>query len=184
MPFASLPPARLVLATDARVFDRHVTVGVQRAADRDHRDAWLDVLADARWVHADRDRATPALSLTIPTTAAVGLTVVVDEGDNSPLPVGQARLLLPSYRLRFYRAAGARLQLAYGREDLAPPRYDLALLAPQLLGVAAAETSLTAAAAPGAAASSPLTAPWLFYSVLGAAVIVLLGLVGKLVGKR
>ena len=48
-------------------------------------------------------------------------------------------MLLPAYRLRFFREQGAALRLAYGRTDLAPPRYDLALLAPQLLGVAVTE---------------------------------------------
>ena len=59
------------------------------------------------------------------------LFLVVEEGDNAPLPITKARLLLPSYRLRFFHAGNALLRLTYGRDDLQPPQYDLALLAPQ-----------------------------------------------------
>ena len=184
MPFPSLPAARLILTTDARVFDRRVIVGVERAPDRIHRDPWIEELASGRWVHADRDRPTPALALAIPTTPATGLLVVVDEGDNSTLALGPARLLLPSYRLRFYRRAESPLRLAYGREDLAPPRYDLALLAPQLLGVTAIEIAAAGEAPRPKSGADALSSPWLFYSVLGIAVLVLLGFVVRLLGKQ
>jgi len=70
------------------------------------------------------------------------LLVIISEGDNTPLPLVSARVLLPAYRLRLFRERGAALRLAYGRDDLSSPQYDLALLAPQLLGVAAAEVTL------------------------------------------
>lgn len=183
MPFASLPAARLVLTTDVRVFDRRVSVAVERAADRAHRAPWLDQLAEGRWVHADRDRPTPPLALSIPSTAATGLLVLIDEGDNSALALGPARLLLPSYRLRFYRDKGAKLTLAYGRDDLAAPRYDLALLAPQLLGVSATDVSASDAAPRPEPGPDALSSSWLLYSVLGIAVLVLLGFVVRLMGS-
>jgi hypothetical protein len=39
--------------------------------------------------------------------------------------------------LRFVRDSRTSLTLLYGRSDLGPPRYDLALLAPRLLGAPA-----------------------------------------------
>jgi hypothetical protein len=71
------------------------------------------------------------------------LLVIVDEGDNAPLPITSARALLPAYRLRLFRAADARLRVAYGRTDLSRPHYDLALLAAQLLGSPATDAALT-----------------------------------------
>ena len=55
------------------------------------------------------------------------------------LPLTKARLLLPSYRLRFFHAGGASLRMVYGRDDLQPPQYDLALLAPRVMGARARE---------------------------------------------
>jgi hypothetical protein len=81
------------------------------------------------------------------------LWLVVDEGDNAPLPLVHARLLLPSYRLRFFAPAGGGLRLLYGRDDLEPPRYDLALLAPTLMGAAATEVTAGPTATSEAAAA-------------------------------
>ena len=183
LPFAGLPAARLVLTTDARVFDRRVQVGVERPADRNRREPWFEQVTGARWLHADRDRPSPPLQLTIGSVDATEMLVIVDEGDNRSLPLGPPRLLLPSYRLRFYRQAGTQLKLAYGRHDLSAPRYDLALLAPQVLGVAATEIA-AGAVTPGAApATTTLVSPVLFWSVLGLAVVILIGFVVKLIGK-
>jgi hypothetical protein len=109
--------------------------------------------------------------------------VTIEEGDNSPLPLDSARLLLPAYRLRLFRERDAALQLAYGRDDLSPPEYDLALLAPQLLGVAATEVVPGAEQAAGPSSPTVLMSPRLFWGVLVVAVLVLLGLVVRLVRK-
>jgi len=184
MPFARLPEARVVLTTDARVFDRRVVLGVERPPDRRRREPHFEQLAGARWVHADRERPAPPLTLSVQTVEATELLLVVDEGDNRALTIAAPRLLLPSFRLRFYRPAGAELRLAYGRDDLSPPRYDLALLAPQVLGVAALEVAPAgAAAAPSPVRQIALASPVVFWSVLGLAVVVLLGFVVRLVGK-
>jgi hypothetical protein len=80
-----------------------------------------------------------------------------------------------------YRPANAVLRLAYGREDLTPPRYDLALLAPQVLGVAASEVTAAATSATVTKERTlVLASPAVFWSVLGVAVVVLLGFVVKL----
>jgi len=181
VPYPNLPPARLVLETPAAVFQRHVTLAVQRPPDRSRRDRWLDGLASATWMHAQRDVAAPPLTLALPQVDSTDLWLTVDEGDNAPLPVSAARLLLPSYRLRFYRPAGSTLRLAYGRTDLGAPQYDLALLAPHVMGAEAREVAPLpeAAAAPRAAFISPL-AFWVFLSV---AALVLLGVIARLVRR-
>ena len=50
-------------------------------------------------------RDAPALTLPLisPVSDATQLTLVIDEGDNSALPISTVQLLLPSYRLRFVR---------------------------------------------------------------------------------
>ena len=180
-PFEQLPAPRLVLSTSARVFQRPVTVAVAREADRSHRDAWVQSLATVVWSHADQDRPTPALTIALPSEKLSQLLVILDEGDNSPIPLTGAKLLLPAYRLRFFRERGASLRLAYGRADLDAPRYDLALLAPQLLGAAATEVAPAAEERTGAATpAGELVSPRLFWGVLAVAVLVLLGMIVRL----
>jgi len=184
-PFERLPSPRLVLTTSARVFQRSISIGVEREPNPQRRDPWIQTFAGATWVHADQDSPAPALAISLPRVDAKELFLIVEEGDNSPLPIGTARLLLPSYRLRFFREKGALLRLAYGRADLTSPRYDLALLAPQVFGTAATEVVPGAeqhgqAAAAGTVA---LLSPWIFWTCLGTAACVLLALIARLLRK-
>jgi len=62
----------------------------------------------------------------------------------------------------------AALRLAYGQRELATPSYDLALLAPRLLGVSALEVAAGAERAEsGIPPASPLS-PRVFSVVVGA----------------
>ncbi len=180
LPHAGLPQLRLVLSTPARVFNRNVTIAVERPRDRQHRDAWLQVRTAMRWVHADQDLPTPPLTLSLGSVDTADLVVVVDEGDNAPLPLARARILLPSYRLRLYREGGAALRLAYGRRDLDRPQYDLALLGPQVLGAPAADVAPGPEPTGAAGDVSGLVSPRVFWMALALAVVVLVGLIGRL----
>jgi hypothetical protein len=185
-PVDGLPPTRLVLTTSARVFERMVTVAEEREPDNDRRrDAWLDTIATTRWVHADQDKPAMPLTLSVRPLHATALLVIVDEGDNTPLPLGTARLLLPSYRIRLFRESGAPLRVAYGRTDLGPPHYDLALLAPQVLGTPAVEVAIDAEqVSAGGATTAAIVSPRLFWGALAAAVVVLLGLMARMLRKE
>ena len=110
--------------------------------------------------------------------------MIVEDGDNTPLPITDARVLLPAYRLRLFREGGAMLRLAYRRADLAPPRYDLALLGPQLLGVAATEIAAGAEERQRSTGTTAVlvSAP-LFWAVLAAAVLVLMAMIVRLLKK-
>jgi hypothetical protein len=175
-----LPTATLVLDSPGRVFQRNVQIGFERPPDRRHRDTWFDVRSTTVWRHADEE--TPALPLSIRLEGAGprDVLVVIDEGDNAPLPISGARLLLPSYRLRFYHPRDASLRLAYGRDDLAAPEYDLALLARQVMGAAAREVSAVPEAATDGGSPAPIIPPWTFWTLLGIAVVVLIAMIGRL----
>ena len=180
-PVEGLPPARLVITTSARVFDRRITVGEERERDERRRDPWFDMLAIVEWRHADQDRPAAPLTINLRTPHNTSLLVVVDEGDNTPLPIDKAQLLLPSYRIRLYRGTGTPLRVAYGRSDLPRPQYDLALLTPQVLGAPAREVTLDAErAASGAAATASIVSPGLFWGALGVAVIALVAVIVRL----
>jgi hypothetical protein len=179
LPYAGLPSPRLVLETTDRVFQRSVQAAVERPADRHHRERWLDVRAATVWHHVHPDVPAPAATLHLAVRDETELLVVVDEGDNRPLTITRAQLLLPSWRLRFFRPAET-LSLLYG-QPLPAPRYDLALLAPQVMGAQAREVD----AAPESSSTSPLAAalvtPRMFWVGLGAAVLALVAIIAKLV---
>jgi hypothetical protein len=184
LPFEPLPAPRLVLTTSARVFDRRVSVGVERAPNLQRRDPWVESLATGRWVHASQDVPAPALTLSLPDAVDRDLLVIIEEGDNAALPIGEARLLLPAYRLRFFHDGESALRLAYGRSDLEAPRYDLALLAPQVLGVSATEI----VPGPELSARDEPTLRWfspgVFWGLLALATIALLVLIVRLLRSQ
>lgn len=131
---------RLVLTTTVRVFDR--TVSLRRAADS-HRNRDASMLATASWRSADPELLPPPLAFDVPIGVGA-VDVILDEGDNAPLPLESARLYLPASALRFHNP-GTPLLLLYGNRRVGAPRYDLALLAPRLFGEPAYELSLAGA---------------------------------------
>ncbi len=186
MPLPNLPPSQLVLSTSGRVFRRQVTLEMVVPPDERRREPRVRSLHTTEWSHANRETLPPELSLPVPSVADTEVFVRVQEGDNLPLPLAGARLLLPSYRLRFFREADANLQLLYGADDLGLPSYDLTLLAPQLLGAVAEEVEAGAQRATGTmpVRPRPLVSPVLFWSSLVLAVVVLLGIIGRLLIKE
>jgi hypothetical protein len=168
------PPSRLVLGTSARVFARSVRVYAERAGDPG---AARLPIAEAVWEHADPSRPAPPLAIPLPAVRGERLLLAVDDGDNAPLPIASARLLLPAWRLRFFHP-GPELRLLYGAERLAAPRYDLALLAPRLRAAPATEVALGPAPPPQRRVPTARAA---FWAVLAAAVGGLLLVLARLV---
>jgi len=180
-PHERLSAARLVLTTNTRVFRRRVNVATERPADRLRRDPWIEMLASAEWVNANQETAAPALTLPLPDTQASRLLVMVDEGDNSVLRISSGRLLFPRYRLRFFRDTEATLRLAYGQPELITPSYDLALLAPRLLGVSASEVAAGDERGDSNTPAASLLPPQVFWAIVTGAVLVLVFLIVRLV---
>ncbi len=180
LPYAGLPGSRLVLTTRARVFERRVEVESARVGEGRAERGPLRI-ASGTWRHADPETPAPALTLELPPLAGDTLVLLIDDGDNSPLPLAAPQLLLPAWRMRFFVGQG-EVKLFYGQPGLAAPRYDLALLAPRLVGAAAHEI------APG---PEELTGTdpsrrdrLLFWGILVAAVAALLVLLARLLRHR
>ena len=72
------------------------------------------------------------------------------------------------------------LRFVYGRNDLTPPRYDLALLAPTVLASPALETALSAEQE-GTRSESVVLKPAVFWAFMVGSVAVLLGLIVRVV---
>jgi hypothetical protein len=180
LPASGLPASRLVLETTARVFERRVQVFEESTRAERGGEAQEHLLAESTWRHADPETASPGLILSLPALRSRRVLLRVDEGDNRPLTVSALRLLLPSWRIRFFHP-GEPLRLLYGRRDLPAPRYDLALLAPRLRSEPASEIALAPFADQGE--SSPGAMNRVFWIVLVAAVVVLLVMLGRLLAK-
>ena len=179
LPYAGLPASRLAIHTDARVFDREVALQMLPSAEDDPRArAGPITVAATTWRHADPELAAPALSMELPPLRVAELSLVVDEGDNAPLPLRDATLLLPAYRLRFFRDGHTPLTLLYGRSDLGAPRYDLALLASRLLGAPAQD--VVASAERETSNVTAITPTIVFWCALALAVLALVVLIARL----
>jgi hypothetical protein len=179
LPYAGLPPSRLVIRTGARIFERQITLEMLPSPDEDARaPRGPIIIGSTMWRNADPELAAPTLTLDLPRMPVRELTLVVDEGDNAALPLLDPSLLLPSYRLRFFHAARLPLTLLYGRSDLGTPRYDLALLAPRLMGVPAQDI------VPGpereTSGVTGVTPTVVFWCALTVAVLVLIVLIARL----
>ena len=182
LPYESLPAMRLELRTSTRVFARRVEVLRERLGGRPETAGTFAVVAASAWESADPEREAPVLLLDLPAGVGRTLHVSVDDGDNAPLPIARAALHLPTHRLRFVRGEEA-LSLVQGREGLAPPRYDLELLAPRLLGAPAVEAALAPVTTPVGAGAADGTSRKLFWAALVGAVVALLVLLARLIGR-
>jgi hypothetical protein len=182
LPYENLPLVSLVVETNARVFQRSVSLMARAPVDSRRRGEGLTSVASAQWIEAKPDVAPQPLSLDVGSLATREVYLVVNEGDNTPLPIERASLILPSYRVRFFRPEDAELILVYGRKDLSAPQYDLALLAPQVLSAAATEVAAQPEAGRPQPTSQevPFVSPLVFWAALGIALAVLLGIIVRL----
>lgn len=102
---------KLELTTSARVFTRNVMVQRRRE--------W--------WSSEDPDKPAPPLAVDCNVNE---IDIVIDDGDNAPLPITSAKLVFPGRAIRF-TAPGGPLALLYGAA-IPPPRYDVELIADRL----------------------------------------------------
>jgi Protein of unknown function (DUF3999) len=186
LPYATLPPSRLVITTAARIFERTVTLRARRPEPPEgarDRDADEFEVATRMWRHADADTPAPALVFDLPSLGVAALELDIDEGDNRPLPLGSAHLLLPANRLRFYWPAQADLTLLYGNPDLGAPRYDVALLSTSLLGAPAREIAPAPEKGPEPVRGPADIGTTIFWIAVISATLLLLVVIARLVRR-
>lgn len=179
LPHGSLPASRLLVDTPADVFERAVHVEGERNRRGEARWSTAPVV----WRDTRPDMPAPPLELELPADPGETVYLVVDEGDNAPLPLSRPRLHLDTWTLRFFHPGG-RLRLLYGRKGLGEPRYDLSLIAAQLDPTRAREVTL-APEPPAELTNDPARVPrGLFWGALAAAVAVLLLVLARLVREE
>lgn len=183
LPRAGLPLTRLTLASPAALFQRQLRLLEIVADARGEKHA--RTLATAEWSHTPEDKRPLTLALSAPPTAAM-LVLETDNGDNPPIALGPVTAAHPVARLLF-KADAAPVALYYGHAGAATPRYDLALVAGQILAATkeaatlGPEEALRAEAWPTSVLRGPNSI--LFWGALALVVAVLLGVVAKLLPK-
>ncbi|HEX3131139.1 MAG TPA: hypothetical protein VH394_27635 [Thermoanaerobaculia bacterium] len=176
MPYPALPASRLLIETPASVFERPVELEGPRSRRGEPR--WR--AAPGVWRHTDPHKPAPPLALDLPSHPGATVDLLLDEGDNAPLPLGRMRLEIPTWRLRFFHPGGGDVRLLYGRKNLRAPRYDLSLIASQLDPARAREARLGREPSPGAVGDATRVPRGLFWGSLAAAVVVLLLVLARL----
>ena len=193
LPRASLPVARITLASSTALFQRHLRL-FETATDERRGATFERPLADADWSHTPGDAHPLTLSFYSP-PATDTFFIETDNGDNPPIALTSAQAACPVARLLFKTDPGPPalsssngLALYYGNRAAAAPRYDLALVAGRIL---AAEKSVAALgpeepARTGGWADQALAgsrAGILFWGALILVVVALLVVVAKLLPK-
>lgn len=185
LPRPGLPVSRLTLTASTALFQRHLRL-FEKVADERGGSTYDRVLAEADWSKTPgNDRAAVLPLLAAPTTDTLWLET--DNGDNPPLALATVQAHYPVTRLLF-KTEAAPLALYYGNRQATLPRYDLSLVAPQIL---AADKNAATLAAEEKARSDGWAATALagarggvvFWGVLALVVVVLLVVVAKLLPK-
>ncbi len=183
LPAAHLPLTRLTLQTGSGIFQRRLTISEPSTGPRPREE--YRQIASVDWHRGPGEPDTLSVPLDL-RTASDHLQLDTDNGDNPPWVLTSARAAHPVMRLVF-RAEPGELTLHYGNPRALPARYDVTLVADQLLN---AERHV-------ARLAPPLDRPrgvWsellagklslLFWGVLGVVTIALLVIVAKLLPKQ
>jgi hypothetical protein len=129
LPHAGLPLTRLTLVSPTALFQRRFRVFEKITDDR--AGTYERTLAEADWSRTPGQQHALVLSLAeAPATDALFLET--DNGDNPPIALASISAAIPVARVFFKTDAGP-LALYYGNPDAGAPRYDLNLVATQIL---------------------------------------------------
>ena len=201
LPRASLPVTRLTFTSSTALFQRHLRL-FEKVADERRGETIERPLGDAEWSHTPGNARPLTLSFYSP-PATDTFFLETDNGDNPPIALTSASAAYPVARLLFKTEPALSpsngpgppalspsngVALYYGNRAAAAPRYDLALVAGQIL---AAEKSVallgpeekSRADGWGAGALAGSRAGYLFWGVLVLVVVGLLVVVAKLLPK-
>ena len=140
LPRKSLPLTRLTCETSAPLFRRDAVIFEERADSRGekHRVA----LGNATWVRTPEQKPGKLIITLNQTPATDRLWLEVENGDNPPLALSSFTAWHSTARLLFWAASDGAPALYYGNAQATFPRYDLDLVARQILSAEKAKATL------------------------------------------
>ncbi len=183
---ANLPLVNLRCAAATPLFQRDMNLFEDLRDDRG--ETCRRALASAVWVRTPESAAREFVLQLEGAPRSDVLVLETRNGDSPPIQLEKFQADYLATRVLFKAGAGEELFLYYGNPGVAAPRYDLSLVAGQLLG--ASKTTVSAGAAQQlkkAAWSETHTAGkggWVFWGILGLVVVVLLAVISRMLPKN
>ena len=185
LPRANLPITRLSCTTRTAFFQRDVTLYEEPTDERGEK--YQHNLSGASWIQKP-DRKSREFFLTLDgRLQSDTIFLETHNGDNPPIELEAFQLLYPATRILFKARADDELFLYYGNPRVDPPRYDLSLVAGQLLAADKATASLAAEQQLRKSSwrehEMPGTGGVVFWGILALVVVVLLIIISRLLPK-
>jgi hypothetical protein len=183
---SNLPITRLTCAVRTELFEREMSLYEERSNERG--DKFRYNLGSASWVQTPGRARKKEFALELGDRPRQDtLYLETHNGDNAPIDIEKAQLYYPVTRILFKSQSTDDLFIYYGNADAFTPRYDLSLVANQLL------TAQKTAAHPGAEELLK-KGPWqpgrtranggfIFWGALALVVVVLLTIISRLLPK-
>ncbi len=181
----ALPLTRLTCITRTALFQRDLTLYEEVTDERGEK--FRRTLGEATWVQTP-ERASKQFILGLQRPPQ-GDTLVIEthNGDNPAIELDKFQLAYPATRVLFKAQPEGDLFLFYGNPQAASPRYDLSLVAGQLLAATRAEATLSGE-------EQLKKGPWfegraagkggiIFWGMLALVVVVLLVIISRLLPK-
>lgn len=185
LPQSNLPVTRLTCTAKTSLFQRDMTAYEESHDERG--EVHQHVLGRASWTRTSswwkRD-----FSLAFDSPPQNDTVILeTDNGDNPPIELENFQLFYPATRILFKANPGDKLFLYYGNPSVNSPRYDLTLIAGDLLAASKSDASL--------GAEEQIRKSWqtelekagrggvVFWAVLALVVVVLLVVIARLLPK-
>jgi hypothetical protein len=185
LPIAGLPITRLACVAQTPLFERSLSLYEELSDERG--EPYRHALGVASWRQTpERKSKNFALALDSAPRSAT-LFLETENGDNPPVALEAFQMGFLATRIVFKAKPGDPLFLYYGISRAAPPRYDLSLVADQLLAAEKNAASLSAEEQLLKSARGENRAPGqgglLFWAILAVVVVALLLVISRLLPK-
>ncbi len=185
LPKSNLPLTRLSCATITPLFQRSMSLAVEETNDRG--DTIRRQLSGAVWTQTP-ERKTKEFSLPLNSVVENSTLILeTDNGDNPPIQLEKFTAFYLATRVLFKAKAGDETFLYYGNPHVAPPSYDLSLVAGGLLAAVKSAATLGTEEllkkSSWAENQTPGTGGVLFWGILAVVVIGLLFIISRLLPK-
>jgi len=185
MPQANLPVTRLSCLTRTALFQRDVTL--YEVLTDEQGEKYRHNLSSASWIQKP-DRKSREFFLNFDNSPQSDtLFLETHNGDNPPIELENFQLFYPVTRVLFKAASGDEIFLYYGNPRVDSPRYDLSLVAGQLLAADKAAASFGAEQQLRKSSwrehELPGTGSVVFWGILALVVVVLLIIISRLLPK-
>ncbi|HTQ50614.1 MAG TPA: DUF3999 family protein [Candidatus Acidoferrales bacterium] len=185
LPQSNLPLTRLTCISPTPLFERSLSLSEELTDDRG--DKYRHPLGSASWTQTPerKSKEFPLALDSVPQSDTMFLET--ENGDNPPIELIRFTAVYPVTRLLFKAKPDDELFLYYGNPRVSPPRYDLSLVAGQLLAADKKIAPLSAEQQLGKPSWREYEVPGkggvLFWGILAVVVVVLLIIISRLLPR-